>query len=278
MAKSDDDPEPPQADTAEFFFPGSGLSALLIHGLSGTPYEMRGLGERLAAAGVRVHGVKLAGHAGAPEELGATTHANWYESVVDGFERLRGFGDPNVIVGLSAGTMLAARLAVDQPEAVAGVVMLAPAFYLPFWTRTALRAMSGTASLAGLAKRIYIHKTGGSDIHDAIARRAHPGSTLMPLSAALSLVELSDHMRPRLPELNQPTLVIHSRRDHTCPCEANVGFLMNHLGSEQKRAVILEESFHVITVDSEKERVEQETIEFVGQFRRASEPAHAMNG
>jgi pimeloyl-ACP methyl ester carboxylesterase len=156
--------------------------------------------------------------------------------------------------------------------------MLAPAFFLPFWTRTALRAISGTASLAGLAKSIYIHRTGGSDIHDAIARKAHPGSNLMPLSAALSLLELSDHMRPRLPELDQPALVIHSRRDHTCPCDTNVDFLMNHLGSQQKRALILEESFHVITVDSEKQRVEQETLEFVDQFRRASEPIHAMGG
>ena len=41
--------------------------------------------EQLAASGARVHGVKLAGHAGAPEELGAVTQANWYESVVDGF-------------------------------------------------------------------------------------------------------------------------------------------------------------------------------------------------
>jgi carboxylesterase len=273
----DPDPDPLQFDTNEFFFPGSGLSALLIHGLSGTPYEMRAVGKRLAAAGVRVHGVKLAGHAGAPEELGATTHANWYESVVDGFERLRAYGDPNVIVGLSAGAVLAARLAVDQPEAVAGLVMLAPAFYLPFWTRTALRAVSGTSSLAGLAKRIYIQKTGGSDIHDAIARKLHPGGGLMPLSAGLSLVELCDYMRPRLPELNQPTLVIHSRRDHTCPCETNVRLLMNHLGSTQKRALILEESFHVITVDSEKDRVEQETLEFIDQFRHASEPARAMN-
>ena len=46
------------------------LSALLVHGLTGTPYEMRYLGERLAAQGIRVRGVRLAGHATAPEDLG----------------------------------------------------------------------------------------------------------------------------------------------------------------------------------------------------------------
>ncbi len=66
-------------DTHEFFLPGAGVSALLIHGLTGTPYEMRYLGERLAARGVRVRGVMLAGDAGTPEELGAAGYDNWYD-------------------------------------------------------------------------------------------------------------------------------------------------------------------------------------------------------
>ncbi|MGH7925000.1 MAG: alpha/beta hydrolase, partial [Candidatus Binatus sp.] len=131
--KSDPD-EPPAlnsagADTHEFFLPGAGVSALLIHGLTGTPYEMRYLGEQLAARGVRVHGVKLAGHAGMPEELGEAGYDNWYESVVNGLEELRQYGEPNVVVGLSMGAVLAARLAADQGESIAGLAMLAPAFF-----------------------------------------------------------------------------------------------------------------------------------------------------
>jgi carboxylesterase len=274
MSKSDDDPHPPQADTNEFFLPGSGLSALLVHGLTGTPYEMRYLGERLAAEGIRVHAVKLAGHAGPPEELGEVTHANWYESVVDGFEQLRAYGDPNIVIGLSLGAVLAARLAVDQREAVAGLVMLSPAFYLPFWIRTALRMMQPAS---GFADRLYFRKPGGSDIHDAVARGMHPGNRLMPLRAALNLIKLTDYMRPKLPEVVQPTLVIHGRRDHTCPFDKNVDFVMGHLGSVDKRVVALEESFHVITVDSEKDRVAQETLEFATQFRRL-EPVRASGG
>ncbi len=266
MQKSDDDPLPPRPDTSEFLLPGSGLSALLIHGLSGTPYEMRYLGERLAAAGVRVLGVRLQGHARAPEDLGASSHSNWYESVVDGFERLRQFGDPNVVVGLSMGAILAARLAADQREAVAGLVMLAPAFFLPAKTRLALRLMRPARAWGN---RVYFSNGDGasSDIHDDDARSIHPGTRLMPLGAALDLVELSDRMRPRLGEVVQPTLLIHSRRDHTCPFERNVDFVMRHLGSADKRTVALEESYHVIAVDSEKHRVAEETLEFVAQFR-----------
>jgi carboxylesterase len=265
MSKSGDDSDPPPVNTNEFFLPGSGLSALLIHGLTGTPYEMRSLGERLTAAGVRVQGIRLAGHGGGPEELGDVTHANWYESVVEGFERLRAYDEPNVVIGLSMGAVLAARLAIDQREAVAAVVMLAPAFYLPFWTRTVLRILRPSINFAN---RIYIRQQRGSDIHDAAARRVHPGNQLMPLRAALDLIELSDQVRARLPELVQPTLVIQSRRDHTCPFNKNAEFLMNHLGCADKRLIALDESFHVITVDSERERVAQETLDFILPFRR----------
>jgi len=226
---------------------------------------MRYLGEQLSAAGVRVYGIRLAGHAGEPEELGNVTRAHWYESVVEGFERLRTYNEPNIVIGLSMGAVLAARLAIDQREAVSAVVLLAPCFYLPFWTRTALRIMRPTANLAN---RIYIHQQGGCDIHDAAARRVHPGNRLMPLRAALDLVELSDQVRAKVSELVQPVLVIHGRRDHTSPFAKNVQFLMSRLGCSEKRLVALDESFHVITVDSERERVAQETLDFILPFRR----------
>lgn len=262
------DPDPPldEEDTREFFFDGSGLSVLLIHGLTGTPYEMRYLGERLANAGIRVHGVRLAGHGGAPEELGEVGYAQWYESVVEGFERLRTYGDPNVVVGLSMGALLAARLASEQPEAVAGLVLLSSAFFLPPRQRFILRLLRPAV---GIADMVYFYRAGGSDIHDAAARRIHPGSRLMPLRAPLNLMTLSDYVRPKLAGIEQPALIIHSRKDHVCPFERNTGFLMRHLGSRRKRLVALDESFHVITVDSEKERVADEVLEFVGEFRVA---------
>ena len=206
MQNSDDDPDPSLPDTHEFFLPGTGLSALLIHGLTGTPYEMRYLGDRLARAGIRVLGVRLKGHAATPEELGATGHSQWYESAVDGLERLRQYGDPIVIIGLSMGAMLAAQLAADQREAVAGLVMLAPAFFLHSTTQAALRLIRPARAWGD---RIYVRSGRGSDIHDDAARSIHPGTRLMPLGAALSLIELSDRMRPRLGEVVQPTLLIH---------------------------------------------------------------------
>ena len=266
---SPDEPPPtrPRVDTSEFFFDGAGVSTLLVHGLTGTPYEMRGLGEHLAAAGFRVKGVRLAGHATAPEDLGKAGQENWYESVVRGFEELRAYGDPNVVIGLSCGAVLAARLAADQPEAVSGLVMLAPAFFLPLKTTLMVKAVG---LLGSLTRILYLANDQRSDIHDQSAALVQPTCRLMPLSAPIELLRLSAIVRPRLERIKQPALIMHGRLDHTCPAEKNVDYLMRHLGSAQKRAVILEQSFHVITVDSEKERVSAEVTGFVSQFRAPS--------
>ena len=269
-AESDEPPSRDSAgvDTNEFFLPGEGVSVLLVHGLTGTPYEMRYLGERLAARGMRVRGVKLAGHAGAPEELGLASYDNWYESVVRGLEELRQFGEPNVVVGLSMGAVLSARVAADQREAVAGLVMLAPAFFLP----TARTIQINVVRMLGsITNNLYLYNSGTSDIYDAAARGVHPRCALMPLTAPMKLLDLCAIVKPMLAHITQPTLVMHSKRDHTCPIRKNLDYVMKHLGSPEKRALELEESYHVITVDCEKERVANEVVEFAERFRVASQ-------
>jgi carboxylesterase len=264
---------PARVDTREFFFTGGGVSALLIHGLTGTPYEMRYLGEQLAGAGIRVRGVRLAGHAGQPEELATAGYDNWYESVVEGFEHLRGFGDPIVAIGLSAGAVLGVRLALDRGAEIAGLGLLAPAFFLPRQVSIALGALR---LLGSVTRRVFILSTGGSDIHDTAAHRIHPTTRLTPLSGPINLLDLSAMVRPRLGALSQPALIIHSHGDHTCPYERNVDFVMSRLGSARKRLVELHESYHVITVDTDRERVAGEVLDFVSQFRTAHRATAAV--
>jgi carboxylesterase len=273
MSASSDEPPPsrnPTVDTGEFFFPGEGLSVLLVHGFSGTPYEMHYLGERLAAEGIRVRGVRLAGHGGEPAEMGANGPDNWYESVVHGFEELREFGDPNIVIGLSMGAVLSARLAADQRESVAGLVMLAPAFFLTPGISAALKAVN---LLGPMVDHLYVHSTAPSDIHDAGARQVHPTSHLIPLSGPIRLLALSAQVRPMLSRVKQPALVIHARNDHLCPMHKNLNYVMKNLGSTDKRAVRLDQSFHVITVDSERDQVVAEVLEFAERFRAVCQRA-----
>jgi len=87
----------------------------------------------------------------------------------------------------------------------------------------------------------------------------------------MKLLDLCAVVKPKLAQITQPALVMHAKRDHTCPIRKNVDYVMKHLASPEKRAIELDESYHVITVDSEKENVANEVIEFVERFRVAPE-------
>src|SRR5215467_13836316 len=62
-----------------FRLAGGHTGFLLIHGLGGTPIEMRYIAQGLARAGYTVHVPQLAGHCATAEELWATTWQHWYE-------------------------------------------------------------------------------------------------------------------------------------------------------------------------------------------------------
>jgi hypothetical protein len=141
--------------------------------------------------------------------------------------------------------------------------MLAPAFFLPLQHTRMLKAVS---LLGPLTQSLYLHNDRGSDIHDQSAALIHPTCRLMPLSAPIELLKLSVIVRRQLGRIKQPALIMHSINDHTCPSAKNVNYLMHHLGSGLKRALLLDQSFHVITVDSDKDRVVSEVLGFASQL------------
>jgi len=237
---------------------------LLIHGFTGTPYEVRGLGEHLHSRGHAVLGVRLTGHARPVEELEQSRWTDWYADVAEGCTRLVAESGPVAAVGMSAGALLALHLAHERPNDVMGLALMAPAIALRDWrARWAMPLIARTPWLRGRFR--LIPKTDGSDIRDEEARRIHPGHRFIPLAAAMSLVHLQRQVRGECGEIDHPTLLIHGARDRTCP-PSNVDLLARCLGRAPKRVLILPESAHVVTVDCERDRVEAAVSEFVAEL------------
>src|SRR6266496_4527169 len=95
--------------TAEpFFFLGDAAkpACLLIHGFTGTPKEMRSMGEYLHQQGFTCLGIRLTGHATHPEDMIRSRYSDWMASVEDGYQLLRGITDSIFLVGLSMGGVL----------------------------------------------------------------------------------------------------------------------------------------------------------------------------
>ena len=167
------------------------------------------------------------------------------------------------------GAMLTVRLAVERRAQIAGVALLSPAIALgrPWLRRLTpgFRALSALDAHLPAVQRwlapLALTK-GGSDISDLEVRSRHPGYRQVPLRALLNLMHLQRFAWSAAPALTQPALVMHAANDHTCPLDG-ARALFARLGSADKRLVVLERCFHVVTVDCERDRVVSELDAFV---------------
>lgn len=252
---------------SEPFFRGAGSrGVLLVHGFTGSPFEMRLLGEDLAARGFAVEGVKLAGHVGTTRDLAASTWHDWYRSASDGMDRLRQRvgSDKIAVAGLSMGGLLTLELARQRGDELAAICVMAAPLWLPPQAETFARV---TARLP-LIRRAALPKLAGSDIRDPEMKRRNgiaQGRAGMPLPALASLVELGAHLRDKLGDVKVPTLLMHSERDHTVPFACMDG-IASRLGTREYQKVVLHESFHVITLDVERDRVFAAVADWFGRY------------
>lgn len=230
---------PPAVDAAPFDLPGKGrAAALCLHGLTGTPYEVRPVGEALSASGIRALGPALPGHNVSPERLGEVCHEDWLEAAWRAQRSLRQEHDVVFGVGLSMGGLLTLCMAAEGAFDAAAVVGVP------------LRLAQPVASLVPLARFFVtsVPKRGGSDIRDSQARARHPGYPVMPLAAVYQLQRLQRRVRRSLPQVDAPLMVAHGAHDRTAnPADARE--IASKVATLQVECLVLENSAHVVPVD-----------------------------
>jgi carboxylesterase len=230
----------PEVDVAPFDLggPDAAVGALCLHGLTGTPYEVRRLGEALAAAGVHAVGPTLPGHAASPAELARLPYTAWLESVRSELGALRDRHERVLVVGLSLGGLLALLLAAEEP--VDGLAVIGTPLRLPRAARWLVPVLKYPMP--------YLRKRGGSDVRDEAARRRHPSYPVMPLASVHQLIQLQGRVRRALPRVTAPLLVAHGLHDRTAhPDDART--ILGSVGSEVRELLWLEDSGHVVPVD-----------------------------
>ena len=112
------------------YIAGSRTGVLLLHGLCGTPTEMRFVANGLARSGCTVYCPMLAGHGGSEADIKATRWQDWYASAEAALSRLREDCDTVIVGGLSTGAVLALLLAARRPSDVQGTILLAPTLWI----------------------------------------------------------------------------------------------------------------------------------------------------
>jgi len=258
-------------DTGPFYLQAGATGCLLLHGFTATPYDMRFLADGMHASELSVCAVCLPGHATTPEDMAEHSWRQWYEGACEGLAQLRQSASRVVVVGQSMGALLALKLAAEHPEEVAGVVLLSTALVASarwmYWVTPIIPYL-----LPWLPAAARFVVKGESDIADLEARATSPTYRRVAVRSIYELFQLQADVRPLLSRIHQPALIVHSRQDHACSLE-NVSILEKELRGAI-HSVILDDSYHVISVDVDKERVAQEILSFVRRIA-ADEAADA---
>ncbi|MCD6519746.1 MAG: alpha/beta fold hydrolase [Anaerolineae bacterium] len=238
-----------------FSFEGGAIGCLLIHGFTGSPPEMRLLGEYLHDKGLSVVAPLLPGHGTMPDDLNRVRWQDWVETVEQALLDLFARCELVFVGGLSMGALLTVHLAAMYPE-IGGILLYSPA----------LRAANRLLPLAGLA-RYFIHHfpkepESKTDLTDPQALERLWHYETFPVGGASELYKLQKVVRAELGDVCVPALVFYSTRDKLIrPDSARVTF--EKLGSEDKELVVLHNSGHCMTVDSEREEIFARTWGFI---------------
>ena len=240
----------------EFELPGGPDAVLLLHGLTGSTFEMTHLARRLAAAGMRCLAPVMAGHGGPPAELVGVGWREWVAKARGDLVRLSG-ARRTFVVGCSMGALVACALAHDAPERVDGLVLLSPALELQLYGR-----LGGLLGRLPALREAVLPKRAGSDVADPEMRKRNRCMDGVPLAAVAELELLAAEVDRQLPGIAAPALVIAGAHDHTVTM-SGVRRVARRIGGGPVRLVVLPESWHLVGIDVERDRCAGEVEGFL---------------
>jgi carboxylesterase len=235
---------------------------VLVHGFTATADEMRPLGEALAHAGFPVVGVQLPGHGTDPRALAEVGAGDWLASVESAIDEVRRSDRRVAVVGMSMGALLAVVAAAERRQAVDALVLCGTALTL---TNRWIHWLPLVERIPGVTRRWPLIRRGGMrGISDPTSRAASQTYDAIPWRAARELLGLIATARAALPRVGQPTLALHGRGDRAVPSSV-LDELRTRLGTPWFEAHVLERSWHVVTMDVDRERVAELTIDFLAR-------------
>ena len=233
-------------------------AVLCLHGLTGTPYEVRPLAEAFAEAGMRAVGPALPGHVATPEALAAVdSWERWADAARGAARDLAKRHNKVFAAGLSMGGLLSLLLASER-LVDALVVVGVP-----------LRLSPPIPWIVPVAKRFipFLGKDGGSDIQDDAARERHPSYDRMPLHAVHELTKLQRVVRGRLRQIEAPILVAHGALDRTADRE-DAARIHASVASRERECLVLPASGHVVPVDRDGADLARAAADFLARHVR----------
>ena len=233
-----------------FSHAGNEVGVLVCHGFTGSPQSMRPLAEALAAAGFTVELPLWPGHGTSIEDMLDTRWSDWSSAAEAAYQDLAARCDKVVVAGLSMGGTLTAWLASRHPEIAGAIFVNAAISPVPNEMRDMLKQ---------LADQGPVFQGIGNDVADPdVKELAYEGTPIEPL---LSLIDATHELAAHLGEITCPCLVFTSPQDHVVE-PTNSDLLAADVSGPVER-VTLERSYHVATIDYDKDLIAERSVDFV---------------
>ncbi|MSR64193.1 MAG: alpha/beta fold hydrolase [Verrucomicrobiae bacterium] len=237
---------------------GNRTGVLLLHGFGGSPFEVQPIAQGLAENGCTVDAPLLPGHGTTPRDFAATTNDQYLSAARRELQTLHQTCDRIYVVGFSMGGLIALQL--QEESKIDGLVLMSTP--IQPWNDFAQFDWLKAAAERGSRIHLFVPTLGIPTLVKATRREfgdmpsnlIEPSYAAYPMASCLRLLEMIEDVKPGLPTVTTPTLILHSLDDHvSAPSSAE--YLYDHLGSTQKRLVYLKNSGHVIALGRERDEV-----------------------
>lgn len=252
-------------------------AVLLIHGLTGTPAEMRLIANRLTQRGFSVMCPQLAGHCGSEEDLKRSKWQDWYLSIDHAFEALKHEHTHVYVSGLSMGALIALKLADEKGQRVDGLGLLSTTFFYDGWNMPRLKrkwvlplvlysplryflSWNETPPYGIKCERTRAMVCAVLESRDALASEKVGifRTSAITIHESMRLIRAA---RKALPKVYSPTLIIHANEDDMASVK-NVHYVEKRISSRKVETFFVDDTYHVLALDKRRNEVAQRLADF----------------
>ena len=255
------------------------LPIVLIHGLLSTPREFGLISLPLQSRGAPLIILNIPGYTEADRSQ-FKRWSSWVDAACDAIREQFGTDQPFVLGGLCSGGMVAAAVAARGEFNVRSLVMMSPSFGYDGWARTKWWGWRKVAHALGVDRWISVRESEpygikNEKIRKWVERDMHvratsaAGPSTLPLWAINQSERLMRHVTRQFPRLSMPTVVMHSRLDEICSLGL-VKRVFDTLPSGPNRLVVFDNSYHMITIDNDRQQVTAELLRCSGRADRSA--------
>jgi len=253
---------------------GGDDAVLLGHGLCGNPLELMHLAKRLQQAGYTVRVPFIPGYGVSGRLSRIRPHRDWLATFEREFEDLRGKYRTVSVGGLCIGATLALSLASQRAAGdIAALLLVSTTLFYDGWNIPITRKFLPLAYLPGI-RHWYRHRETtpygikNPRLREWVAEQmgstgiSAAGASHLPMTAIYEAQRLIWKARRALPAVKAPTLILHAVEDDVAG-PRSPRHVLAHIGTRDVELRWFHDSYHMLTIDNEKEDVARAAIEFL---------------